>query len=165
MVREDHNSVRGYLVSVDGRATDNRLFGSLDNEGLAIIMCASNMEQRYKALTSGTTILESCLHLNLTEHLNSEVGLGTITSTESAKTWLHNSFLFQRLQRNPSHYALGKSTTQTWQERLDDLVSDSVKSLCDAELIRAKNDWTGQPNALEATEYGEIMSKVRRSVS
>ncbi|KIO34323.1 hypothetical protein M407DRAFT_218466 [Tulasnella calospora MUT 4182] len=118
-------------------------------------------EQHYRALTSGTTTIESCLHLNLTEHLNSEVGLGTITSLETAKSWLHNSFLFQRLKRNPSHYALGKDQNQTWEQRLDDLVSESVQSLCDADLVTTTRSRTGQISALAATELGEIMSRMR----
>ncbi|KAG8935054.1 Sec63 [Tulasnella sp. 417] len=130
-----------------------------DKEGLAIIMCSSDKEQHYRALTSGTTIIESCLHLNLTEHLNSEIGLGTITSLETAKSWLHNSFLFQRLKRNPSHYALGKDQNQTWEQRLDDLVAESVKSLCDIDLVISTRDRMGQISALAATELGEIMSR------
>ncbi|KAG9051101.1 Sec63 [Tulasnella sp. UAMH 9824] len=130
-----------------------------DKEGLAIIMCSSDKEQHYKALTSGTTTIESCLHLNLTEHLNSEVGLGTITSLETAKSWLHNSFLFQRLKRNPSHYALGKDQNQTWEQRLDDLVAESVNSLCDADLVTTTRNRAGQISALAATELGEIMSR------
>lgn len=126
-------------------------------------MCSSDKEQHYKALTSGTTTIESCLHLNLTEHLNSEVGLGTITSLETAKSWLHNSFLFQRLKRNPSHYALGKDQNQTWEQRLDDLVAESVNSLCDADLVTTERNRAGQISALAATELGEIMSRVSLS--
>ncbi|KAG8907978.1 Sec63 [Tulasnella sp. 403] len=130
-----------------------------DTEGLAIIMCSTDKEYHYKALTSGKTILESCLHLTLTEHLNSEVGLGTITCLETAKAWLHNSFLFQRLQKNPSHYALGKDQNQSWQQRLDDLVSDAVDSLCSSDLVMATQDQRGRIDTLAATEYGEIMSR------
>ncbi|KAG8954197.1 Sec63 [Tulasnella sp. 424] len=132
-----------------------------DKEGLAIIMCSSDKDQHYRALTSGTTTIESCLHRNLTEHLNSEVGLGTITSLETAKSWLHNSFLFQRLRRNPSHYALGKDQNQTWEQRLDDLVAESINSLRDADLVTTTQDGMGQISALAATEFGEIMSRMR----
>lgn len=131
-----------------------------DTEGLAIILCSSEKEQHYRALSSGKTLIESSLHLHLTEHFNSEIGLGTITDLESAKTWLHNSYLFQRLQRNPSHYDVGKLQEQTWQERLDDLVGESVKSLCQIDLVKASTDRQGKTTGLAATEYGEIMSRV-----
>jgi hypothetical protein len=51
-----------------------------DTEGMAIIMCETDLVKKYKALTRGDTILESSLHLNLAEHLNSEIALGTISS-------------------------------------------------------------------------------------
>lgn len=133
----------------------------LDTEGTAIIMCSTDKEQRYRALSSGMSLIESCLHLHLTEHLNSEIGLGTITDLRSAKVWLHNSYLFQRLQKNPSHYDVGgKQQGQTWQDRLDDLVSESVASLCKVDLVREEKDPAGRSLSLAATEYGEIMSRV-----
>jgi ATP-dependent DNA helicase HFM1/MER3 len=47
-------------------------------------MCEPELAKKYKDLTHGETILESCLHSNLSEHLNSEISLGTITSMRSA---------------------------------------------------------------------------------
>lgn len=107
----------------------------------------------------GTTILESCLHTNLSEHLNSEIGLGTITNTTSAKEWLRNSFLFQRIQKNPKHYALGKGDKQTWEERVDDLVMQSVEKLQKTELVAYAGEGDTS-DELSSTEYGDIMSKV-----
>ncbi|KAF7986542.1 hypothetical protein HWV62_26264 [Athelia sp. TMB] len=128
-----------------------------DKEGTAIIMCEPELEQKYKALVSGTTQLESSLHLNLDEHLNSEIGLGTITDVESAKEWLRNSFLWQRLQKNPRHYAIGKDENQTWQEKVDDLVMQSITRLKETELVDHEIESNG---SLCSTEYGDIMSKV-----
>ncbi|TRM59292.1 Sec63 Brl domain-containing protein [Schizophyllum amplum] len=129
-----------------------------DKEGVAIILCEQDLENKYRALLQGTTVLESSLHLNLSEHLNSEIGLGTITNLQTAKGWLKNSFLFQRIQRNPNHYALGKNEDQTWEERMDDLVIQSVVKLKDSELITYEGE---APNIgqLQSTEYGDIMSK------
>lgn len=124
---------------------------------MAIILCEAPLEAKYKALAQGQTILESCLHRNLSEHINSEIGLGTITDVESAKEWLHNSFLFQRIQKNPRHYAIGKQQNQTWQEKIDDLVTDSIKKLQENQMVAKnhKNDTT-----LNSTPYGDLMSKV-----
>ena len=130
---------------------------SADNEGIAIILCESELEQKYKALVNGTTNLESSLHLNLDEHLNSEIGLGTITNVESAKDWLRHSFLWRRLQKNPKHYAIGKKDDQTWQAKVDDLVMCSVKKLRETELVGYELEGDEK---LCSTEYGDIMSKV-----
>ena len=120
-------------------------------------MCELDLEHKYKAMVQGNTILESCLHLNLAEHLNSEIGLGTITSLASAKRWLHNSFLYQRIQQNPSHYSIGKEGDQTWDQRMDDMVAESIEELRKDQLVERDED-----DSLSSTEYGEIMSKVSR---
>jgi ATP-dependent DNA helicase HFM1/MER3 len=131
----------------------------IDKDGIAIILCEQDLEDKYRALVQGKTILESCLHSNLSEHLNSEIGLGTITSVTSAKEWLRGSFLFQRIQKNPKHYALGKDDTQTWENRVEDLVTQSVAKLRETQLIEAGSNGGGNEE-LVSTDYGDIMSKV-----
>ncbi|KAJ3728380.1 P-loop containing nucleoside triphosphate hydrolase protein [Lentinula raphanica] len=127
-----------------------------DKDGIAIIMCETELENKYRALVQGKTIVESSLHLNLSEHLNSEIGLGTINNMSSAKEWLKSSFLFQRIQKNPKHYALGKDEHQTWEERVDDIVLQNIESLRNSELISKEDD----NDAIMCTEYGDIMSKM-----
>ena len=122
------------------------------------MMCESQLEEKYRNLAQGTTLLESSLHINIAEHVNSEIGLGTITDIESAKSWLHNSFLFQRLQQNPKHYAIGKDEQQTWQERLDQMILDSVKELKASKLVETPEG--EEKHLLCSTEYGDVMSKV-----
>ncbi|KAF8228506.1 P-loop containing nucleoside triphosphate hydrolase protein [Tricholoma matsutake] len=132
-----------------------------DKDGIAIILCEQDLENKYRALVQGQTTLESCLHTNLSEHLNSEIGLGTITSITSAKEWLRGSFLFQRIRKNPKHYALRKDDTQTWEDKVEDLVTQSVAKLRETQLIEAgSNDGDGVNEELVSTEYGDIMSKL-----
>jgi ATP-dependent DNA helicase HFM1/MER3 len=130
-----------------------------DKEGIAIILCETELEQKYRELVQGKTIVESSLHTNLSEHINSEIGLGTITNVRSAKEWLRSSFLFQRIQKNPAHYALGKGENQSWEERVDDMVMQSVEKLRDTKLI-AEAQAGDKSGALASTEFGDIMSKV-----
>ncbi|KAJ6618834.1 Sec63 Brl domain-containing protein [Mycena sp. CBHHK59/15] len=129
-----------------------------DKEGIAIILCETELEGKYRELVQGKTILESCLHTNLSEHINSEIGLGTITNIRSAKEWLRNSFLFQRIQKNPVHYALGKDADQSWEDRVDDMVMQSVAKLRETDLI-AGAEARDTSGALSSTEFGDIMSK------
>lgn len=121
-------------------------------------MCEAELELKYKALVQGKTVLESSLHLNLSEHLNSEIGLGTIVDLSSAKHWLHNSFLYQRMQQNPQYYGIvdsdGRATSSG-----DYLVIQSVERLKKAALVEVGDPKT--PEKLQSTQYGEIMSKVR----
>ncbi|KAJ7047198.1 P-loop containing nucleoside triphosphate hydrolase protein [Mycena alexandri] len=129
-----------------------------DKDGIAIILCEIDLENKYRELVQGKTIVESSLHANLSEHLNSEIGLGTITDIRSAKEWLRSSFLFQRVQKNPAHYALGKGENQSWEERVDDMVMQSVEKLRKTQLIAGAKagDISG---ILTSTEFGDIMSK------
>ncbi|KAG6907419.1 hypothetical protein DXG01_008991 [Tephrocybe rancida] len=130
-----------------------------DKDGIALIICEVDLEQKYRALVQGKTILESTLHTNLAEHLNSEIGLGTIKSISTAKEWLRGSFLFQRLQKNPNHYSLGKDDNQTWEERVDDLVLQSVERLRQTQLVETPINGT-RGDELISTDFGDIMSKL-----
>ena len=64
--------------------------------------------------------------------------------------------MFQRIRKNPNHYALGKEENQTWEERMDDLVVQSFTELADMNLIELINNG----EEVRSTEYGNIMSKV-----
>ncbi|KAH9950191.1 P-loop containing nucleoside triphosphate hydrolase protein [Amylocystis lapponica] len=140
------------IVQMMGRAGRPQF----DKEGVAIIMCETELEEKYKNLVQGRTQLESSLHLNLSEHINSEIGLGTITNLESAKDWLRNSFLFQRIQKNPKHYAIGKENDQTWQDRIDVMVTQSVSKLQETQLVTNTEETDG---SFASTDFGDIMSK------
>ncbi|KAG5637128.1 hypothetical protein H0H81_005657 [Sphagnurus paluster] len=130
-----------------------------DKDGIALIFCEEQLEAKYRALVQGKTILESSLHANLSEHLNSEIGLGTIRSISTAKEWLRGSFLFQRIRKNPNYYAVGKNENQTWEERVDDLVIQSVEKLRQTQLVEAPADSSGGEELI-STDYGDIMSKL-----
>jgi ATP-dependent DNA helicase HFM1/MER3 len=127
----------------------------LDKEGVAIIMCESALESKYRALGHGQTVLESSLHTNLAEHLNSEIGLGTINNMETAKEWIRHSFMFRRFTRAPRRYM---TQEQPWKDGLDSMISKCIDDLKDAELLTSVE---GRPGTLRSTEFGEIMSKVR----
>ncbi|KAF4615166.1 hypothetical protein D9613_003174 [Agrocybe pediades] len=136
-----------------------------DKDGIAVIICETELETKYKTLVQGKTILESSLHTNLVEHLNSEIGLGTITDIMSAKTWLRSTFLYQRMLKNPNYYALipGNDTRER-QMDLDEVVMDSIQKLKKNQLIEYAEVGEGA-GSLCSTQYGEIMSKyyIRRA--
>jgi ATP-dependent DNA helicase HFM1/MER3 len=72
---------------------------------------------------------------------------------------LRSSFLFQRIQKNSEYYAIGKGENQSWEERVNDMVMQSVEKLRETKLIAGAKagDTSG---ALTSTEFGDIMSKV-----
>lgn len=151
---------RVVLSSVSMRFIVSLVYSKLgaDKEGVAIIMCESELEGKYRNLVQGKTVLESSLHLNLAEHINSEIGIRSITSLSTAKEWIRSSFLRQRVQKNPGHYQIGKEVNQTWEEKLDELALQSIAKLKESQLIT--NDEEKGVDNLLPTDYGEIMSKV-----
>ncbi|WVN87673.1 uncharacterized protein L203_102859 [Cryptococcus depauperatus CBS 7841] len=128
-----------------------------DRSGVVVVMCERTKVRKYQSMLNSQTILESCLHENLTEHLNSEIGQGTITSVDSAQDWLRNSFFYIRIQQNPRYYALpaakDKPTDDSWREWLDRYVEESLMSLERDGFIERSND-----DSLIPTETGRIMS-------
>ncbi|KZV62156.1 P-loop containing nucleoside triphosphate hydrolase protein [Peniophora sp. CONT] len=124
-----------------------------DDSGVAIIMCEQELARKYETFTSGTTILESSLHLNLAEHLNSEIGLGTIYDVPSARAWMQRSFMFRRISQNPARYIVNNDGG--WEEGVDGMLVKCVEELKKAELVRDGD----QQGELVSTEYGDIMSK------
>ncbi|KAG1891431.1 P-loop containing nucleoside triphosphate hydrolase protein [Suillus subluteus] len=126
-----------------------------DTEGVAIILCETELESKYRDLVQGTTPLESSLHTNLAEHLNSEIGLGTITDVKTAQEWLLRSFLYRRMQKNPQHYNIGKDDRQSWQGKVDSIVMDSIEQLRETGLVT----YSPRDGELSSTEFGDIMSK------
>jgi ATP-dependent DNA helicase HFM1/MER3 len=124
-----------------------------DDSAVAIIMTRSDNVDRYKRMISGQDILESTLHLNLIEHLNSEVGLGTIKDLHTAKIWLSGTFLSVRMRQNPGYYKLdGVPPTENADEQLQLVCERDMKLLQDNQLVTQKEQFN-------CTEYGNAMSR------
>ncbi|KAL2158830.1 hypothetical protein VTH06DRAFT_4022 [Thermothelomyces fergusii] len=125
-----------------------------DDTATAIILTRGSSKERYQKMVSGQEILESTLHLNLIEHLNSEICLGTINDLPSAKRWLGGTFLSVRLRRNPSHYHLADGTKDPSliDDKLEEICERDIKQLQEAGLVTDEE-------AFHCTEYGRAMSK------
>jgi ATP-dependent DNA helicase HFM1/MER3 len=119
----------------------------------AIIMTRSEKVDRYKLMISGQDILESTLHLNLIEHLNSEIGLGTVHDVYSAKRWLAGTFLNVRMRKNPTYYKFSCDTgSRDADERLEGVCERDIELLKSTKLVTEDQRFT-------CTEYGQAMSK------
>lgn len=123
-----------------------------------IILTRSRNKKRYEELESGKQILESTLHKNLIEHLNSELSLGTFTDVDGAKTWLEGTFLSVRLRRNPAYY---RQLTEATSHNLDSMThGGTLRHICYSALERLRRARLIEGVAnLQSTEYGRVMSK------
>lgn len=123
-----------------------------DDNAVAVILTRKERVERYKKMVSGQDILESTLHLNLIEHLNSEISLGTVQSTTTAKKWLKSTFLSVRMRQNPSHYRMeGVPQIRDVDLRLEMVCDRDIKLLREAQLIDKNENFS-------CTAYGQAMS-------
>lgn len=124
-----------------------------DQSACAVILTRNERVDYYNRLVSGQETLESCLHLNLIEHLNAEIGLGTISDLSSAKRWLASTFLFVRLTRNSNYYRLKEDmTSSSDDELLGQICSKDVALLQGADLVT-------KAATISCTELGDAMSR------
>lgn len=128
-----------------------------DRSATAIIMTRSSNVQKYEKMISGQEILESKLHLNLIEHLNSEIGLGTIKNLDTAKKWLSGTFLFVRMRQAPQHYLSEMPETDNQNRSKPE---DLIQAWCerDIEQLQTFNLIT-HTEPLCCTQYGTAMAR------
>ncbi|KAF7909318.1 uncharacterized protein EAF01_003036 [Botrytis porri] len=124
-----------------------------DDSAVAIIMTRMEKADRYKKMISGQDILESTLHLNLIEHLNSEIGLRTIKTAYEAKVWLAGTFLSVRMRQNPKYYTFsGIIPSRDADEQLELVCERDIKLLQEYELVTKEENFS-------CTDYGAAMSR------
>ncbi|KAI4950056.1 hypothetical protein J4E91_004712 [Alternaria rosae] len=124
-----------------------------DDSAVAVIMTRQAKVRRYEMLVTGRDLIESKLHLNLVDHMNAEIGLGTISDLESARKWLKGTFLYVRLQQNPGYYKLdGARSGQSIEEQVDDICFRDIT------LLRQTNLVSGQ-EYFRCTEFGHAMAR------
>ncbi|KAI4104557.1 MAG: hypothetical protein LQ339_003860 [Xanthoria mediterranea] len=125
-----------------------------EDSAVAVIITKQEKLGKYEKMVSGQQLLESSLHLNLIEHLNAEIGLGTIYSLYTAKRWLAGTFLYVRLGQNPGHYQLdGDATNLNLDNRIERVCQRDIDLLLDAQLV------TDAVDRIKCTEFGDAMAR------
>ncbi|KAI4258694.1 MAG: hypothetical protein LQ352_001120 [Teloschistes flavicans] len=125
-----------------------------EDSAVAVIITKQEKLQKYEKMVSGQELLESNLHLNLIEHLNAEIGLGTVHSLYTAKRWLAGTFLYVRLGQNPAHYKLdGDATNLNLENRIERICQRDIALLVEAELVTEAGD------GIKCTELGDAMAR------
>lgn len=124
-----------------------------DTKAVAVIMTRSERTEHYKKLISGQEILESTLHLNLMEHLNSEISLENVRSLYEAKRWINGTFLAVRIRENPRYYK-----TEGITDGID--VSHRLELMCEGDIkLLQEHNLVSDGERFSCTEYGKAMSR------
>ncbi|KAG0668358.1 Sec63 [Maudiozyma exigua] len=107
-----------------------------EKKGCAIIMTEPKMVSKYENLISGSDILESKLHLQLCEHMCSEISLGNINSLSSAVAWVKSTFFYVRFLKNRSAYhLLGGLDVLQGERSLNQFCQDLLMSLDENRIV------------------------------
>lgn len=125
-----------------------------EKEGCAIIMTENTKKRQYELLIDGKDILESTLHLNLIEHLCSEISLNTIKNSSDAVKWLQHTFFYVRFMKNPNAYWQLKKYLD-FSKDPDTQLLNFCKSLLD-DLLK-ENVIEYDHERLNCTAYGKAM--------
>ncbi|KAJ5779728.1 hypothetical protein N7457_007448 [Penicillium paradoxum] len=123
-----------------------------DDSATAVILTRKERVAHYERLVQGSESLESCLHLNLIDHLNAEIGLGNISDVESAVKWLAGTFLFVRLRRNPTHYKLKEGANKEDEDEL-------LRQICEKDIDLLRKCELVEADSLRSTQFGEAMAR------
>lgn len=124
-----------------------------DDSAVAVILTRQAKVRRYEMMATSHELLESKLHLNLVDHLNAEICLGTIWDLPSARKWLTGTFLFVRLQQNPNHYKLeGATCRQSTTSQVDEICSRDITLLQQTSLVSDQEHF-------RCTEFGLAMAR------
>lgn len=97
--------------------------------------------------------VESNLHTHLTEHLNTEIVLKTITNLATAIQWISSTFLYVRLHKNPKMYGLSMESKDQIDEKLNDIIRNFFNELETNELIK------NSEGILSASNAGILMAQ------
>lgn len=126
-----------------------------DRSGVAVIMTEQSRKEHYESMVSGCTTIESRLHEELVEHINSEIGLRSDCTVADLEKWLGSTFLAVRSRKNPSFYEDLSNMQQgiSTEERLRRICSEALERLNTHDLISR-----GPRGLLNSTEYGETLS-------
>lgn len=124
------------------------------NSAVAVVLTRTGQKRHYEDMGSSQQILESTLHQNLIEHLNSEINLGTFQDIVNAKSWLKGTFLAVRLCQHPSYYKLTETSSNAadLDNKLEEICNGDISKLRETGLITSGETF-------RSTEYGRAMSK------
>ncbi|KAJ3020927.1 UNVERIFIED_CONTAM: activating signal cointegrator 1 complex subunit [Siphonaria sp. JEL0065] len=109
-----------------------------EDRGVGYIITSHDKLSHYVSAMTMQHPIESRFASHLTDNLNAEISLGTVTTVDEAIKWLSYSYLFVRMRKNPFHYGLD------WKDLEDDpnlgnrcgeLVTLAARNLHKAQMI------------------------------
>lgn len=159
---EYYDPSQGHMVDID-MLDVMQIFGragrpQFDTDGEATIITTYSKLSHYLSMLTNQLPIESRFLKRLTDNLNAEIVLGTVSNIAEAVDWLRYTYAFIRMHKNPLEYGLTymASVDQSMIfDHLYSLVRSSAEQLDRAEMARYNPDMEG---ILESTHLGRIAS-------
>ena len=109
-----------------------------DTHAKAVIMAKNQEKEKLLKCLEGQQTIESCLHLSILEHLNTEINLRTVKCRQSALIWMKSTFLYVRVQKDPQKYCLKiePGSSESIDQFLTNIVAENLDCLERAELVQ-----------------------------
>lgn len=158
---EIYDSKQGSFVDI-GILDVLQIFGragrpQFDKSGLGIIITNHDKLNHYLSLLTNQFPIESNFIECLSDNLNAEIALGTISNIQEAIEWLSYTYLFVRMRINPQVYGLNYTDVEddpSLDTKRRQLINTSAMALDKARMIRY-NERTGD---LNITDLGRTAS-------
>ena len=116
-------------------------------------MCHGPKKNFYKKFLFEPFPVESSLHLNLPNHLNSNIVSKAIQSNEECIDWLTWTFMYRRLTKNPNYYNLQEVSAEGISAYLSELVEGTIEYLEGIKCVEVEEEMN-----LVATNLGIVCS-------
>ena len=147
-----YDAKQGKFVDV-GMLDIMQIFGragrpGLDVSGEGIMIAPREKIDKYLKLVGQQMPIESQFTSRLEDNLNAEISLGTVSNVNEAIVWLSYTYLFVRMQRNPSAYGISQG---------DFYINDPNLVFHRTALVRAAADVLDQSKMIRFNrETGEL---------
>ncbi|XP_065574248.1 activating signal cointegrator 1 complex subunit 3-like [Artemia franciscana] len=158
---EIYDSKKGSFVDL-GILDVLQIFGragrpQYDTSGHGMILTSHEKLSHYLSLITHQYPIESNFIVNMTDNLNAEISLGTVSNVSEAVEWLSYTYLFVRMRKNPLGYGI------KYEDAADDpmlsnfrreLVFHAARRLDHARMIR----FDEVTETLNSTDLGRVAS-------
>ncbi|ORY41007.1 Sec63-domain-containing protein [Rhizoclosmatium globosum] len=109
-----------------------------EDQGVGYIITSHDKLAHYVSAMTMQHPIESRFAQHLTDNLNAEISLGTVTTVDEAIKWLSYSYLFVRMRKNPFHYGLDWKVLEddpNLGKRCGELITIAATQLHKAQMI------------------------------
>ncbi|XP_071112657.1 activating signal cointegrator 1 complex subunit 3-like [Haliotis cracherodii] len=156
-----YDAKRGSFVDL-GILDVMQIFGragrpQFDKFGHGTIITTHDKLSHYLSLMTRQNPIESQFINSLTDNLNAEVALGTVTNMEEAVKWLSYTYLYVRMRINPLAYGIPYGVVQddpSLEVHRCDLITEAGRKLDKAMMVR----FDERTSYFSSTDLGRIAS-------